>query len=122
MRCGKLSEQVVQQPVPSFALLRGQRIGEDIGPRREDLAIDAGTLHALEAARDRLDELREERADLEAVFEAQALLAGRLVLDEAHAIARAFALEHLEQLERNVMRVHVDWHRRGCRITPAPGP
>jgi len=106
---GECRERLVQQPVPRDALLDPERVRMHVGPRREDLAIDAGGRHAREAPGRLLDQLREERAQAQTIREVQRV-AGGLGLDHGHAVARAVLLEPLHERPRHVVGVDVD-HR-----------
>src|SRR5206468_6993083 len=97
------------QAVPGGALLDAEPVPVQVGPRREDLAIDPGHIHAREALRRLLDQLREERAQPQAVAEVQRVTPG-LGLDHGHAVARALAAQPLDERGRHVVGVDVD-HR-----------
>ncbi len=65
------AERIVEHAMPGLAGLRRQAIGEDVRPGAENLVVDALSGEPGAACLDRLDELREERAHLEAVVEGE---------------------------------------------------
>ena len=104
---GPFRQRVVEHPVPGDAGVVRQAIAEDVRPGADDLMVDVLLVHPFVAFRHGLDEAREERPHLEAVVEAERLLAavgGR----EADADGAAFAFDRGDELRRDVMGVDVD--------------
>ena len=103
-----------------------QAIAEDVRPGADDLMVDPLFVHPFVAFGHGLDQAREERPHLEAVVEAERLLAavgGR----EADADGAAFAFDRGDELRRDVMGVDVDgqWSPmtvRRLRVMPGLEP
>src|SRR2546421_11268335 len=107
--CG---ERLVEHAVPDRALLDAEPVAVQIGPRRKDLAVDSGLVHARDTLLGLLDQLGEERTQPQAIRELQRVT-GRLGLDERDAVARALVAQPLDERGWHVMRVDVD-HRESA--------
>ena len=106
---GPFRQRVVEHAVPGDTVLAGQAIAEDVGPGADDLMVDVLFVHPFVALGDGLDKAREERPDLEAVVEAQRLLAA-VGGGEADAMAVPRAFDRGDELRRDVVGVDVDGH------------
>src|SRR5581483_2991333 len=101
-------ERVVEHAMPGGALLARQTVAIDVRPGGDELMVDALAIEPGDALLDRIDELREHRANFEAVVELQ----GRRcrAVDHANAEIFAVAANARDQFGGNVVGVDVDGH------------
>ncbi len=95
--------------MPSGARVRRKAVAEYVGPGADDLPVDALLVEPNVPLRDRLDQPRKERPDLEPVIEMQRRRgAGRA--RQTHPDVLSARVDCIEQLRRNVVGVNVNRH------------
>jgi hypothetical protein len=102
-------QRIVEQPMPLHAGIAAKAVAEDIRPGADDLQIDALLVEPDVPLRDRLDEARKERPDLEAIGELQRRR-GVARFHQRNADVLAAGRDRVERLRRNVVGVDVDRH------------
>src|SRR5437660_350167 len=112
LQLASLRQVIVKVLVPCDRPLPWHSMGKYVCPYGQDLAIDALLGHCRDASVYRLDELREERPDLQPVVEMQRTRAGRRMIDHRYAEVRGARCKAIQQARRHIVGVNIYRHHR----------
>ena len=109
-------QRVIQHPVPGDARVDGEAVAENVRPSADDLQVDALLVEPSAPLRDRLDQPREERANLESVIERQSRRPPGGRRHQAYPYVFASGGDRVDQLRWNIMGVDIDRHAAPLRF------